>query len=488
MPRSGWIGVLVLCLGGLGAAAQQPPDRQVPAAEAAPAGPPEGLYSEALLADLERLHAAALASDYAWRQTAHLTNTIGPRLPGSPQAQAAVEHVRAELARLGLTVRLEPVSVPHWKRGEESAELVAWAGQPPGATQKIAVTALGGSTPTPPEGLKAEVVVVTSFDHLRALGVEAVRGKIVLFDVPFDTRLAEQGHALDAYVQVARYRGKAGVEAAPLGAAAVLVRSAGGARYRLPHTGASDPAGIPAGAVAAEDAELIAQLARQGLVRMRLTLLWERLQPDVESLNVVADLAGAERPEEVVVVSGHLDSWDLGTGAIDDAVGVAAAMATAHLVHKLGLRPRRTIRVIAWMDEETAGSGHEAYAAAHAGEFPSHVAAIESDLGAGHPAGFVARITPEAAAWLQPVQEVLRRSGAGLLRLSPTNVGADLREMGDAGVPTFGVLQDVRSYVDWHHTAADTLDKVDPRELAENVAAVAVLAHALAEMRDPLPR
>ncbi len=441
-----------------------------------------------LLAELARLRDAALQSDYAYRQLRHLTNNIGPRPSGSPQAQQAVQYVAAEMRRLGLEVRLVKAMVPHWVRGRETAELVEYYGQAPGTTQKIVLTALGNSTATPPDGLTAEVIVVQSFDQLQALGRERVAGKIVLFNAAYDKQLAAQGDAGSAYGQAVVYRTRGAKIAAPLGAVASLIRSVGSADFRLPHTGNSDPAGIPAGAVSAEDADLIAQLVTEGPVRMHLTLTPQKL-PDVESYNVVADLKGSEHPEQVVIVSGHLDSWDLGTGAIDDGAGVAVAMATAELLQELHLRPRRTIRVIAWMDEERGGSGSDAYTKELGAEFPNYVGAIESDSGAGHPAGFRASVSRTALPFLVPVSEVLRSTGSTLIRLADgPNVGADITAMAKSGVPSFGLLQDNRTYFHYHHTAADTLDKVVPRELAENAAAMSVLAYALANMPQTLPR
>jgi len=441
----------------------------------------------AMKADLIRLRDAALADDYAFRQLAHLTDNIGARPEGSPQAQAAVEYVADELRKLGLEVRLEECKVPHWVRGAETAELVQFPGQAPGSVQAIALTALGGNTPTPPEGISAEVVVVNNFEELKKLGRENVAGRIVLFNVIFDKQKAAAGLAGEAYGEAVVYRGQGGKTAAELGAVASLVRSVGGADYRLPHTGWSMPAGIPQGAVTSEDAGLIARLAAQGTVRMRLALTSQN-GPEVTSYNVVGDLKGSQNPEQVVIVSGHLDSWDLGTGALDDGAGVAVAMQTAHLVQQLHLHPKRTIRVVAWMDEENGGTGYEAYAKAHHAEFSNHMAAIESDLGAAHPFGFEARIKPEALPLLKPVQDVLSNLGANVIHLTSRSPGADIQALGEAGVPTFGIMQDARTYFNYHHSAADTLDKVNPRELQENAAAMTVLAYELAEMPQPLPR
>jgi carboxypeptidase Q len=449
--------------------------------------PPQAGFSPQLMQDLVAIRDAALADDYTYRQVAHLTENIGPRLSGSPQARKAVEYVAEELKQLGLEVRLEPASVPHWVRGLETGELVEYPGQAAGTVQKIVVTALGGSTATPPDGVTADVFVIDNFEQLKAAGREKVAGKIVLFNFSFDKQKAAAGSALDAYSEAVAYRSSGAKAAAELGAIASLVRSVGGVDYRIPHTGWSQAAGIPAGAITTEDADLLSHLAIQGRLRMHLTLTPQRL-PFVTSYNVVADLKGAEHPEQVVVVSGHLDSWDLGTGALDDAAGVGVAMETAHVLQQLHLRPRRTIRVIAWMDEENGGGGRDAYTKAHSAEFPNHVAALESDLGAAHPLGFDAKISPAALEFLRPAQTVLQSFGANLIKLTSLSPGADITAMAKAGVPAFGLKQDGRTYFNYHHTAADTLDKIVPRELRENAAAMAVMSYALAEMPQTLPR
>jgi Zn-dependent M28 family amino/carboxypeptidase len=440
-----------------------------------------------LLQQLSAIKAAALNDDYAYRQVAHLTENIGPRPTGSAQARAAAEYVADELRKLGLDVKLQPVTVPHWVRGAETAALVEYPGMVPNTTQKVVLTALGGSTATPADGLTAEVVTVNTFDELTALGHDKVAGKFVLFNEVFDKQKAAAGLAFNAYGEAVRYRGAGAKAAADLGAVAALIRSVGNADYRLPHTGFSFPAGIPAAAVTAEDADLIVHLASQGKVRMRLTLTPQKL-PDETGYNVIADLKGSEHPEQIVVVSGHLDSWDLGTGAIDDGAGVVIAMETAELLQRLHLRPARTLRVIAWMDEETGGTGSRAYSAEYSKDFPNHIAAIESDSGAAHPLGFDVKSVPADIEALRPVQSVLLSIGASVLQSTTFAPGADIALMSEAGVPAFGVLQDGRTYFNYHHTAADTLDKIVPAELRENAAAMAVLAYALTNMKDQLPR
>ncbi|HEY6347980.1 MAG TPA: M20/M25/M40 family metallo-hydrolase [Candidatus Angelobacter sp.] len=447
-------------------------------------------YPPQLTTELKQLQEAALKSDYAWEQLAHLTNNIGPRPAGSAQANFAAQYVAGELRKLGLDVRLEKVTVPHWVRGEETAALVEFPGMAPGTTQKIVLTALGGSVATPAQGITAEVVVVNDFDELSALGRDKVAGKIVLFNARFDKQLAAMGHGGPAYGQAVIYRAIGASAAAKQGAIAALVRSVGGADYRIPHTGAMrylpDAPRIPAAAVTAEDADLLAYLARQGSVRMHMVLATQQLA-DVDSYNVVADLKGSEQPEQVVIVSGHLDSWDLGTGAIDDGAGVVVAMQTAHLVKQLGLKPRRTIRVIAWMNEEFGNSGGLAYAAAHKEEAGKHFAAIESDLGAGHPAGINMAAPAANVPLLRPAAQVLQGIGAAMLETGE-DTETDIGPLLALGVPCFGPIQDERFYFNYHHTAADTLDKVVPRELQENAAVIAVLAYSLANLPKDLER
>jgi len=449
-----------------------------------------GVWTSDQVATMARLRDAAMKDPFALDQLRRLTDNIGPRPSGSPQAQHAVDYVAATMRALGADVQLEKTTVPHWVRGVETAELLTWPDQTPGTTQKIVLTALGGSGATPAEGLQAEVLVVNSFDELRQLPGGAVKGKILLLNEHFDKQLAMQGEGGSAYGKAVAYRGAAPAVGISLGAVAVLVRSVGGADYRLPHTGAtlSDPKSpqIPSAAVTAEDADLIANLTKQGPVRMRLTLTPATLPP-VESYNVIADWKGGERSEQVVIVSGHLDSWDLGTGAIDDGAGVVVSMQAIHLLRQLGIHPKRTVRFIAWMDEESGTAGAETYAAEHAADLQNHVAAIESDLGAGHPIGFHFVGKPELEEWMRPVAKVLDAIGAGTIR-SSREVGSDVDPINKKGVPGFSPNQDSRFYFNYHHTAADTFDKVDPRELSENAAVMAVLAYALADSVTPAPR
>ena len=448
------------------------------------------VFSPQTLADLKRLQQAALSSDYAYKQVARLANNIGPRLSGSAQAAKSVEYVASELKAIGCEVQLERVMVPHWVRREETATLVQFPGQAEKTTQKIVLCALGASIATPADGITAEVIAIRNFDELKSFPRNKVTGKIVLFNYPFDKQMAAEGRGGEAYGEAVVYRGDGPSAAARQGAVACLIRSVGGADYRLPHTGqthyADDAPKIPAGAVTAEDADLIADLVRQGPVKMKLILTPQQLA-DVESANVIGDIKGSEHPEQVIIVSGHLDSWDLGTGAIDDAAGVAVSMEAANLIQKLHLKPKRTIRVIAWMNEENGSAGSKQYGKDHEKEMSNHFAAMETDGGAGHPLGINIKGKPEVKKMLAPVAAILQQSGAGMLNLVE-HCGADIEPLEKAGVPAFSPIQDSRFYFNYHHTAADTLDKIMPKELAENSAVVAVTAYALANVEQSLPR
>jgi carboxypeptidase Q len=452
--------------------------------------PGKSAWTQEQMAQMARIRDEVLKDPYALNELRHLTDNIGPRLSGSAQAQAAVEYVAAEMRALGATVTLEKAMVPHWVRGAEAGELVTWPGQAAGTKQKIVLTALGPSVATPAEGVTAEVAVVDDWQQLRALPPDGVKGKILLFNHAFDKELAAQGGGIYAYGGGVVYRGMGPIAAAAAGAVAVLVRSVGGADYRLPHTGeteyAPDVRKIPAAAVTAEDADLLANLRREGPVTMHLTLTPQTL-PDAEGYNVIADWKGSEHPEQVVVVSGHIDSWDLGTGALDDGAGVAVSMETIHALHELGIHARRTVRMIAWMSEEEGSEGAAAYMTDHKDETPHHIGAIESDLGADHPAGIYYAGKPELGQWLRPVAEVLNAIGAGTLIAAP-GVAEDIDGLTRKGVPSFAPMQDNRFYFNYHHSAADTLDKVDAKHLNENAAVLAVLGYALADSAEAAPR
>ena len=445
---------------------------------------PEQLMAMAKLRD------AAMNDPYALDQLRYLTFNIGPRLSGSPQAGAAVEYVAAQMRALGADVTLEKAKVPHWVRGVETAQLVEWPHQTPGTTQKVVLTALGGSVATPADGITADVVVVDDFAQLAALPPGSVKGKVLLFNHKFDKELAAEGQGGQAYGAAVMYRGAGPIVAAQAGALAVLVRSVGGADYRIPHTGmtvySDKVTKIPAAAVTAEDADMLKHLAGQGAVKLHLTLTPQTF-PDADSFNVIADWKGTEHPEQVVVVSGHLDSWDLGTGAIDDGAGVVVSMQAIHLFHDLNIHPKRTVRVIAWMSEEEGSEGAAQYMIDHKADAANHIGAIESDLGADHPTGIYYAGKPALGDWLRPVATVLESIGAETLQASP-ETGEDIEGLTEMGVPSFAPLQDSRYYFNYHHTPADTFDKVDPKHLNENAAVMTVLAYALADSVDSAPR
>lgn len=478
--------------------AQTQPDKAQPASQAEMRdqffdrvlGQGTGAWTPAQVETMARLRDAALTDSYALDELRHLTYNIGPRLSGSPQAQTAVEYVAGEMRKLGAEVTLEKTLVPHWVRGVETGELVSWPGMGPGTKQKVVLTALGSSVATPKDGLTAGVVVADSWADLKRLGPGACEGKILLLNEKFDKQLAAQEGGLYSYGEAVQYRAAAPVAGALMGAAAVLVRSVGGADYRIPHTGeteyAPDLKKIPAAAVTAEDADMLADLVKAGPVTMHLTLTPETL-PDAMSYNVIADWKGTEHPEQVVVVSGHLDSWDLGTGAIDDGAGVVVSMQAIHLLQKLGIHPKRTVRFVAWMSEEEGSEGAATYIHDHADDVANHIGAIESDLGAGHPDGVIFAGKPELEGWLRPVAQVLDGIGASTLHASP-ETGEDIAVLTQKGVPSFAPSQDGRFYFNYHHTPADTFDKVNPRELSENAALMTVLAYALADSATPAPR
>jgi hypothetical protein len=403
---------------------------------------------------------------------------------------AAIEQVAAALRAEGLKVTLQPVRVPHWVRGDESAELVDYPQRPKGITQKLHLTTLGGSVATPSKGIVASVLVVKSFAELTARASEA-RGRIVVFDVPFDQELANNGQAGTAYGQAVAYRSGGASAAAKVGAVAALVRAVGGANYRLPHTGqlryAPDVAKIPAAALTVEDAMLVARLSRRGMVTMKLLVTPQQL-PEVDSFNVIADLVGSEKPEEIVLVSGHLDSWDVGTGAIDDGAGVAAAMGVAHAIKQLKLRPKRTVRVVAWAAEENSGAGAQAYFAALRDGALKHAAVIESDAGAGRTVGIDGFATAKSMMQLEIVREALIPIGATALHRTVDPVGSDIGDWQTIGVPGFEPILDTSHYFDYHHTPADTLDKVDPKNLQRMVATMGVLAFYIADAPEIMER
>ena len=441
-----------------------------------------------MAANLARIREAALKDEWAYQRLADLCDKIGPRLSGTPSAEAAVVQVAAALRSTGLTVTLQPARVPHWVRGEEQADIIDYPGRPAGITQHMHLTTLGGSVATPSQGLTAPVLVVHSFDELKAKAAEA-RGKIVVYDVAYNQELALNGHAGEAYGQGVQYRVAGASAAARVGAVAALVRTVGGADYRLPHTGEMvyEPgiAKVPTAALSAEDAMWLTRLAAQGPVKVFLKLTPQSL-PDVDSHNVIADWPGSEKPDEVVIVSGHLDSWDLAQGAIDDGAGVASAMGAIEVLKSLGLQARRTVRFVAWMSEENGSAGGLAYA--KAASLNMQAAAIESDNGAGRPLGVSAHVQPQSMATFKPLMLAMGPLGATVLEHRDSGAGSDIDPLDEAGVPTLAPIVDTRKYFDYHHSPADTLDKIQPEDIRRQVAVLAMMAYYLAESPDMLPR
>jgi len=440
------------------------------------AAPPS--FSDPLVEAPARLTGTILTQGKALSRLSELTDLIGPRLSGSPGAAAAVQWAVQALRQDGLAAWTEPVTVPHWVRGLERASVVSPQGPQP---RPLAVTALGSSGPTPAGGLTAEVLVVESLEQVRALG-SAARGKVLLFQ-------HRMGVGMTGYGQTAHLRGRGPAEAAKVGAAAALVRSLATASLRSPHTGnTSFPAGvapIPAAAISVEDAELLHRLLQRGPVKVHLELECGPGTPaEVESANVLAEVKGREKPEEVVLLGAHLDSWDLSDGAVDDGAGVVMVMDALRALKALPLAPRRTVRVVLFMNEENGLRGGVAYAEAHRKDV--HVAAFEADSGAGRVTGFKVASGDGGVALVARLTAPLRGLGQG--QVAADGEGADISPLAYQQVPMLSPLEDTSHYFDWHHSAADTFDKVEPRELLLGAAGIAVLAWQLAESPEQLPR
>ena len=421
-----------------------------------------------------KLIAAATADQFAWDRLAELTDTYGQRLSGSDNLNRAITWAVETMKKDGLdNVHTERVMIPKWVRGNESLEMI----EPP--HHVLPMLGLGGSIATPPAGIEAEVMVVSSGDELIARSAEA-KGKIVLFNVPYTN-----------YGETVQYRSGGASMAARHGAVAMLVRAVGPMGHRTPHTGnmsyAGDTAQIPAAAISVEDAQRIQRLVNRK-VRVRLRLKMEaKFEPDVESFNVVGEIRGRERPQEIVLVGCHFDSWDPGTGASDDAVGCIVTWEAARLMKKLNITPRRTVRVVLFTNEENGLRGGNAYRDAHAGEAANHVFALESDSGVFAPArlGFTGseaarKLVAEIATLLAPIgmQEVIGGGG-----------GADIGPIAALGkVPMMAYAGDATRYFTIHHTPADTVDRIDPKEVSKAAASIAAMVYVVADMPQSLPK
>lgn len=427
-----------------------------------------------------RIMDATMAGNDAYRKLEALCDGIGNRLSGSPQLERAVRWAADAMKADGQeNVRLEPVMVKHWVRGTE----LLMMNQPRAA--HMAMLGLGGSVATPPEGITADVVSVSDEKALDALG-EAVRGKIVLFDHPMPPFDPETGSGYGASVH---YRGGGARMAAKYGAVACLVRSCTAKSLQSPHTGGMNYGDavtkIPAAAITIEDAARITRLQARG-VQVNVTLKMEAktLEP-APSANVIGELRGTTHPDEVVVIGGHIDSWDVGQGAHDDGGGCVTAMEAINVLRRLNMIPKRTIRVVLWTNEENGLAGGKQYAEDHADELSNHVAAIESDGGSFAPIGYSIECNDEARQ-----ETAVKQMGEILSLLAPLGVtkvetghsGADVGPLKGQGVLTMSHLVDMSTYFDYHHTHADTLDKVVPEELSQNVAVMATVAYILADM------
>jgi len=422
-----------------------------------------------------RLIDAALVDQDGMDQLAYLCDRIGNRLSGSAALDKAIAWAAARMKADGLTNVVTPrVKVPHWVRGNESAALLGPVARP------LTILGLGGSVATPKKGITAEVVPVSSFEDLEKRGRAGIEGKIVLFNTPYE-----------GYNRTVVYRTAGASRAARLGAVAALVRSIAPVSIQSPHTGALEYTDgfpkIPAAAVTIEDALLIQRLVDSGNAVIAHLDMEAHMLPEAESANVIGEIPGRERPDEIVVIGGHLDSWDVGAGAQDDGSGCITALEAAHLIHQLGLQPRRTLRVVFWTNEENGGAGGEAYRMWAGDSVRSHVAAIEMDGGAEKPVGFGVSANGDLPAILARARDI-----AGLLtRIDAASVqlgggGADIAPIMVDGVPGLALRTVGTHYFDWHHSRADTLDKVKLEDLRANIAAMAVMAYVLADMPEPL--
>jgi carboxypeptidase Q len=419
-----------------------------------------------------RLIGEATGDTFAWRRLALLTDTHGHRLSGSPQLERAIEWAVAEMKRDGLeNVHTEKVMVPKWVRGNESADML----EP--VPHQIVMLGLGNSVGTRPEGVQGEVLTVKSFNDLDAAGGQA-KGKIVFFNVAYTN-----------YEDTVSYRSDGPSRAARAGAVAALVRAVGPPGLRTPHTGAlqyaTDAPRIPAAAITTEDADRLQRMTDRGtrvVVRLRMEAHFEA---DAESANVVGELRGRERPDEYVVIGGHLDSWDVGSGATDDGGGCVVTWEALRIMKKLNLRPRRTVRVVLWTNEENGTRGATAYRDRHRAELANHVMMMESDNGVFRPLGFGFSGSESARQKVRAIATLLRGIAADAILAG--GGGADINpSIREARIPSLALAVDDSKYFLIHHTPADTIDKIDPVEMARCAAAVAVMTYVIADLPERL--
>ena len=423
--------------------------------------------------DANRLIEAALADSAAYDRLTDLVDRFGHRHSGSVSLERALDWILEEMKADGLdNVHGEGVFVPHWVRGEESLEMLT------PVARKLPMLGLGGSIATPAGGIRAEVLVVGSFEELEERSDDAM-GRIVLFNVPFTT-----------YGETVQYRSRGAIAAARAGAVASLIRSVTPYSQQTPHTGAMSyqdgVTRIPHAAITVEDAEWIQRMFDRGErveVHLRMNA---RTLPDVPSRNVVAEIVGSEFPDEVVVLGGHIDSWDVGQGAMDDGGGSVAAWEAVRLMKELGLRPRRTVRVVLWTNEENGTAGGRGYRDAHRDQLDDHILAMESDGGVFKPSGFGFTGSDDAFAIMQQIGTLLESIESGVITRG--GGGADIGPIMQLGVPGMGLSVDGTRYFWYHHTDSDTIDKLDPLEVGLCVATMAVMAYVVADMPERLPR
>ncbi len=424
---------------------------------------------------------ASLATDSAWSRLAYITDTFGPRFSGSQNLEDAIDEIVRMMQKDGFdTVYTEPVKVPHWVRGNESAKMVS------PRPRILPMLGLGGSIATPPEGITAEVIVVDELDSVATLGDRA-NGKIVLINQAF-----EEGRGpapFRGYSQTVRIRSMGAVESAKVGAVATLIRSVGPYGMQTPHTGSmayvDGVPKIPAAAITIEDAEMIKRMTERGQ-KVVVTLQMEaQTLPDADSRNIIVELRGYEKPDEIVVMGGHIDSWDVGTGAMDDAGGSIVTWEALRLMKDLGLRPRRTVRVVFWTNEENGLRGANVYKNNRLAEVEKHVLAMESDSGVFSPEGFGFTGVNAAYAVINEIGQMLTPIGANTITRG--GGGADISPLTREGVPSMGLTVDGTKYFWYHHTDADTIDKLDRDEVNRCVAAMAVMAFVVADMQERLP-
>ena len=423
--------------------------------------------------EAQRLTQAATNSLFGFTRLATMCDTFGPRFTGSKNLESAIDWCLAEMKHDGFqNVRGEEVIVPRWVRGNESVELLS------PRRRTLPMLGLGGSVGTPPGGITADVRVVTGFDDLKNRVAEA-KGRIVLFNVPFTE-----------YRETVIVRTQGAIHAARAGALASLIRSVGPFSMQTPHTGgmsyADDVKKIPHAALSLEDANMLSRMAARGEpLRVRLKME-ARTLADGTSRNVVAEIPGSEKPEEIVIVSGHIDSWDVGQGAMDDGGGGLAAGEAARLMLKLGLRSKRTVRVVLWTNEENGIRGAMSYAERHEAALARHTLAIESDSGVFQPTGFGFLGSGRGMEIIRGVGKLLDPIGSG--NIAKGCRGADVLKLVRGGVPVMHLEVDRKKYFWFHHTDADTIDKLVPAEFNRCVAAMAVMAYVIADLPETLPR